>query len=448
MRMSGSTLAMVDDHCMATLDHREAGAPRDDSMFGPGIVAHAVLEGCHRLAIRNGDPQLSDAAVENVADAVVDQLTTQGRSYRGKSEPPVSPIAAIDGRDAAISWARRHTFPLTLAPEVKLNADDGWNPRPANDDKAPYTGILDLYGPDAHEEEDGNSYTGVYVGDYKTAWHTGAGEVDSYQFRLYTLLAIAHNPTASYVRRVVHNVRTGQSFEDILWLDDDGQAMVRKWRRDIAMIARAADHRGPDGKRAARPGAACIGCPYVVSCPSAVSLLGIGEDAAPEAIAAAYAVADARREALGALARKAAPDAPVAVPGGVVGYLPRNDRKPAPDVAQGILRRFYDGREDTRAESFLAVHGMEVALLSTLSLGAGNVESFAKSVTTPAGKKRRKPDERQAGDDLAASLTVPHVSAIFGCRREKPLDGNTDRPLGPAEAAAMGPLFDSSPFAK
>ena len=157
--MSRSTeLKMVEKYCAHALDFYEANTPYDRDVFSTGIAAHAILEGLQR-AKRDRNNAVMFAFAGNVADAVCTRLVTEGRSFDGVPEPPLSPRAVGEGRGIALrGWNRRidtAPVPMDWRPEEALAVDRDWQPVKYGRD-AYYRAILDTVGPvQAEVDEDG-----------------------------------------------------------------------------------------------------------------------------------------------------------------------------------------------------------------------------------------------------------------------------------------------------
>ncbi len=404
MSQRSTTLSMAARHCLRTLDHYEAGAPYDRSIFGAGIAAHAVLQACVE---RPGAP------VSALADEVVRAITTVGRTFDGVPEPPIPIQRALEGRDLALAWLAEHGIPEGARAEAGLAVDRDWKPCAYDSPDAWWRAAVDVVFEADYEDED-LAARGAVVRDWKSAWPTDAGELDTVQLRGQALLAVAHHPEADFVTRQVVNLRTGRLYESMLWLDDDGKNMLVTWRRDLDLAIAAAEHRGPDGTRPASPGAGCLGCPYLLRCEPARAHLRGGAIVEPtaEAIAIRLAVIEAARDELVTLAKAALEEGSVPVPGGVVGYIAKNVREPAEDATRGLAHAWFQPENPTTWD---AQHGDVLGLLSALRPGVSSLENAAK-VLHPFN--RGDAAWKQRREDLVDRLLTTRTITRFGIHKD------------------------------
>lgn len=428
--MSGArstTLKMVERWCAASLDHYDAGVPYARDVFSVGVASHAILEALQK-AKRARNNAVMFAAAEAVADATCTRLVTEGRSFDGIPEPPLSPRAVGEGRDIALRWWHRISdtapVPMDWLPEEPLAMDaDGMPVKYARD--AYYRGILDLVGPvkdDADEDGYGGGI-GLAVTDFKTAWGTNADELDGVQLRGQALLALANAGrlgvmAPAFIRRRVVNLRTHRVYEADLWLaDDDADETLASWRRDLALSIAHANARGPGQKRVASPGACCLGCPYVLACkPAQDFYTGQGiEDPSPEGLAVSLAVAEAVKAHLTPLVKEAVGEGAIAVPGGSVGFVAQEKRTGVKDIAERLAVRWFKPQDRAM---WIAENGPLMSFLSALPLGASAVDKIGTRLFPGRGPNKRA-DFKDARAELDAEmLTVIH-SSRFGVHRDR-----------------------------
>jgi hypothetical protein len=194
-----TTLRLAAEHCPAAVDLLQARTPYDRSIFNPGVAAHAILESVG-AAVSSGKPH----DPTTIADQVVRELVTNGRSFDGNPEPPMRVDQATKGRDIALSCLARHELSPTARQEVGLAVNDKWEPIAYSRD-AYYVAALDIL--DTYEAEEGDQV--VETADYKGAWPTDSTSLDTTQIRGQLAIAVAHFPSASIGRRTVINLRSG-----------------------------------------------------------------------------------------------------------------------------------------------------------------------------------------------------------------------------------------------
>ena len=421
-----TTLKMVEKYCPAALDFYEANTPYNRDVFAVGIAAHGVLEGLQR-AKRAKNNALMFGAADAVADAVSTRLATEGRRFDGVPEPPLSPRAVGEGRDIALKWWNRISesapVPMDWLPEEPLAVDKDWLPVRYGRD-AYYRGILDTVGPVVAEtDEDGyGGGVGLACTDYKTAWGTGADELDTVQLKGQALLMLANAGrlgvvAPAFIRRRVVNLRTHREYEADLYLGDDGaDEILDSWRKDIALAIAHANARGPGQKRVASPGACCVGCPYVMACkPAQAFYQGQGiDDPSPAGVATSYAVAEAVKAHLAPLVKAAAGKGAVSVPGGNVGYVAQPKRTAVPDIAEKLAVRWFRPPD---AQQWLAENGHLMGFLKAISLGSAAVDKIGTRLFPGKGPNKYA-DFRAARAELVAETLTIVNTAKFGVHKD------------------------------
>ncbi len=404
MTYRSTTLRYLEEHCAHAIDFVEARAPYDREVFQVGVAAHAVIQvvGEHLAA---GE----DVDAARIGEAVVRELVTRGRSFEGEAEPPMSVAAAAAGRDLALDYLAGNELSATARYEHGLAVDAAWQPVPYDSPAAWYRAAIDVFEVVTEDLEDGWARKVLVTTDWKSAWPTNAAELETIQIRGQAAVALAHHPDADVVRRRVVNLRTGASFEVDTALDDLGMATVAQWRRDIGHLVAAAEVRGPDGQRPARPGINCSGCPFLSRCEAARVFMrfGIQEDADAEMMATQLAVADAFRKELWSWARAATKSGPIDVEGGRVGYCETTKRAPVPNAPLSLALAWFQPADP---DAWAARNGELLGLLAAIEPGVGAIESVAKRLH-PADRSRENKAAREA---LVARLTTPTTAVEFG----------------------------------
>ncbi len=384
-----TTLRLLTDHCARALDFAESGAFRDASQFAGGINAHAVLQ-----AIGESGPEADQRAI---AESVVRQLVTAGRSFDGIPEPPMNPEQAVQGREIALRYLATHGLPIGARYEQGLAVDRRWQPVPYDSPDAYYRAAIDVIEVSEQEDEEGYRAQVVATTDWKSAWPTSAAELETIQLRGQAAVAWAHYPDATVLIRRAVNLRTGAVYEAETIMDEDGQAQVQQWRRDIEHLIAAAEARGPDGRRAARPGRGCIGCPYLMECPDSRPMRG----SSATDLAREWILIEARRTAVGQLLRGYCEETEIDTGDGVVGYFEKSRQTAAPDAPQAIADAWFNGEPPEPV----------LGLLMALKLGAGNVEAVAKQLHPFTRSDSAWKEERAA---LLEKCLMVQVGTEFG----------------------------------
>ena len=402
-------LRLIEEHCPRALDFEEARTPYDRAIFQVGVAAHAVIEAIGKHMADGGDVDQA-----RIGDAIVRELVTNGRSFEGIAEPPMSVADATAGRDLALDYLVSHELSPTAHYEHGLAVDADWQPVAYDAPNAWYRAAIDAFEVIEDTDEDGYTTTILVTTDWKSAWPTNAEELDTVQMKGQSAVALAHFPGATILRRGAVNLRTGVRFEVDVVMDDLGVATVDQWRRDIGHLVAAAEVRESNGQRPARPGVGCAGCPFLSRCEAAREFMrgGIHEDADAEHTATQFAVADAFRKELFAWAKAATAAGAIAIEGGVVGYTEKAKREPIETVAMALAMAWFKPTDPTE---WAAANGETLGLLKVLSPGVGSIESVAK-VLFPANRSK---ENKALREQLAAKLTTSTTSVEFGITRTK-----------------------------
>lgn len=407
-----TTLKMVGKHCPRVLDHYEANAPYDRSMFAAGIAAHAVLQIVGEQVVARKVDAPGD--VEAIADAVVHELVTKGRSFDGVPEPPMSVESAVAGRDLALAWLEENELRADARYEFGAAVNARWQPVHYDAPDAYYRAVFDVLEPMAVEDEE-SAGEGWVVRDYKSAWPTCEDELNTVQMRGQAALAAALHPDADFIRQEVVNLRTRRSWHRDIWLDDEGKALLARWRRDIDLAIAQAEHRGPDGNRPAAPGAGCVGCPYLLRCEPARAYMrdSVLDGVDRDGLALRFSVAHAFREELFALAKKACAEGEIDVHGGVVGFVPKSKREAVTDVHRVVAHAWF--KVDVGgALAWDADHTDLLGLVQALKPGATAIDNVAKRLH-PFTRGDTSWKEARAALEQRALATV--LTPEFGVHR-------------------------------
>lgn len=399
-----TTLGMVSRFCPRALDYYEARVPSDKGHFQVGIAAHAVLQaiGEDLVAGKNSD-------IRAIGESVGRALVTHGRAFEGEPEPPMTPEQADAGVELAIAAAPFAELSPDAFYEYGLAVDRRWNPVDYDSAQVYYRAALDALAVAEFDDDEGYPVKVVTVTDYKSAWSAGAADVDSLQLRGQALVAVARHPDATVIRRRIYNLQTRQMHTAELLLDDDGRATLDAWRRDIDLAIAAADARGPDGARPARPGAGCLGCPYLRGCdPARAHLRGTYLEGEPELLAQRYAVAAAVAADLAAALRTLAAEQPIEIPGGSVGFHAQPERYWRDEGAAAIVRAWTGAADDAPVDDAV------VGLVAAFQPGATAIERVGKRLYP---HKRGDTSWKDARAALESACLATRTVARFGVQK-------------------------------
>jgi len=407
--MSRSTrLNILDKHCPWALKLHDDGVPRGGEIrYNVGKAAHAVLQDW--TTSRPTSPEL----VERAAEAVAESLIGKGSSFDGVPEPPMTPGDAMEGRDLAVQHYYYHGLPPIGRPELGLGMDE-------HGKVAPYAtaflkAAIDLeWIDDMGDDED--PFPVVVVRDYKSAWPAGEGELATLQRKIQAVLAWAHHrEDAAAVRMEVINLRTGARYDRTIFFDEEGEALLEEWLKDILMACRALER--IEQNPIAAPGAGCWDCPWAYRCEFCMDAAVIPEPADPPSIALAYAAAQARRDALIVMAKKAAAEGDIEIHDGYVGYFGQNERVFKPGAGKVILDYWLEGFNVDLGEARPLIE----SLLNALKPGGGCIESLGK-VLFPGRGAGKVADFKALRGELEEACLDTKVTPVFSVRRKKQVD--------------------------
>ena len=418
-----TTLSLMARHCAAAGSHHEHGTREDSSIFQVGIAAHAALQAVAQARLRAGaeaGPLLPEE-VEAAVRAATLELIEHGRSFDGRPEPPMPAELAWQGAEVALEYMRRAGPPAGDHVEVGLAVDREWRLVPYDSPDARLRCILDLVGDAGSSgeewlmgDDDSPAVRMLEVTDYKSSWRAGAGELDSTQRKVQALLAWqAFGEPGGYqgIKLTVANLRTGVPHSIELYpAEPEGAATLDRWRADLDAEMQMRDRQvGADGWRAASPGAGCVGCPYLHSCPPAQAAIARGKMEDPRDEALRLAVLTAEVERIGKAVRGATKEEPIEVPGGFVGYKGKPKRVPVDDAPQ-LLWKAWKGRRVMRSAEEVEAHLL--GLLRKLAPGVGQIEDASQIIRQ--GRKREDVAWRRA---WIAEMTREVLQAEFGVYR-------------------------------
>jgi len=408
-----SSLKLFGKHCPAALGFHEANTPRERDIFAAGIAAHAMMQG---IVEQSGEKkrQLYSKEVAAICKSVGRVLMSEGRSFDGIHEPPLSPEQVFEGRDIVLEYLedREGNLPQNGAKvEVGYAIDHKGKAVPYGSGAARYQALIDAV--EIVPAEDGlgpldDGTVDVYITEYKTAFPTKKEELDTLQCRGQAVVVAAN---VENITRIVHhvvNLRTGARYERIVVpIEEEGARLLELWREDVFDACDAADK-----TREARPGAGCPDCPFVRKCEDARMVFEEGPDGrdeTPEELARRFAVTKAIAAALAAQLRKMTKDAPIKVDGGYVGYKPSPTLKPKEDAHSRLAIAWHKVDED-RQFAFMGEHSEFLSLLSATKLTKAAIENAAKRLYPGS-------DWRVHREKLIAELTEPTILSRFDVYR-------------------------------
>jgi hypothetical protein len=211
--------------------------------------------------------QPTEQEIAEIAERQVRSLITRGRSFEGRAEPPMRAEDAFEGAELAKRYAATEPWPTADAWfEAGYAFGAEWQRLPYNAVERRFRLILDRL---EFVEESGEDYAGrlAVITEYKTAWPTDESELETLQTKAQAVAVwLVHGSGLDGIRRRVVNLRTGKTFADDLWFEPGGREQIAAWQSEITDYMQALDTMTEYGRRPARPGVGCLGCPYSLGC--------------------------------------------------------------------------------------------------------------------------------------------------------------------------------------
>ncbi len=261
-----TTLRLASAHCPRAVDFYESNQAAFRDHFQVGIAAHDVLAAIGEHAL-TAMLQPTEQEIAEIAERQVRSLITRGRSFEGRAEPPMRAEDAFEGAELAKRYAATEPWPTADAWfEAGYAFGAEWQRLPYNAVERRFRLILDRL---EFVEESGEDYAGrlAVITEYKTAWPTDESELETLQTKAQAVAVwLVHGSGLDGIRRRVVNLRTGKTFADDLWFEPGGNAQIAEWQSEITDYMQALDTMTEYGRRPARPGVGCLGCPYSLGC--------------------------------------------------------------------------------------------------------------------------------------------------------------------------------------
>lgn len=312
-----TTLRLVERHCPKALQFYEENTPADYSATERGTAAHHVLQDAGTRADQL-DRALTEDERHALASEVVAKLTTEGRSFDGSPEPPLSLQMAREGAELAVEWLAEHGERPGQY-ELPLAIDAQGKGVPYDSPKAWYRGILDTTFYEELLERV------LVVRDYKSYYSAGEALLHGVQMRGQAVLAVANGlaEDCDVLRLEIGNLRTRIIHSHELYLrHTSGEEALRRWRLHLVRLVSGLEKvRKRDGGFPAAPGPCCAGCPYLGNCDAARAYYdGEGLPDSKADRARALAVVEARREQIRDACKADCDNGHVSVDGKLLGF--------------------------------------------------------------------------------------------------------------------------------
>ena len=390
-KYSSSDIKTFSVYCPKALKFQEDGAPRDTSQMAYGVASHAILEAIGKRTNQGSWEDNAFKLKHKIANAVCKELITNGRSFRGHKEPPMSPEHAFEGKRVALGWLEFNELPNDADYEIQLES-----------------GRLIALHDCVWIEDWSNEYSEKQIAvsrDWK-GWQGSEAELDTWQRKTQAITLAAHYQDADELRLEVVSLQTHRTYTREIVLDDDGLALLEQWRQELEIICGAMDK-----TREARPGAGCLECPYASQCQPAKHWFPDKEDRTAEYL---VSLELERKETLKIL--KAHDNLPVTVNGGYVGWRLWGDNKAKPNARIDVMDAWFDTQELLREswDDKLITPNQVSSLLKALQLGTANINALAKTIW---GKK---PENEAMRDDFLDACIEQRNGKRFGVWKGEP----------------------------
>lgn len=321
-----TTLKLASAHCPRAVDFYEENAPAFRDHFAVGIAAHDVLAKIGEMALLLGRAPLPEEMAREGA-GIARGLIAQGRVFEGYREPPMSAEDAFAGRDLALAYAMRPDVAWATSDawyERGFAFDAHWQPVGFLSQARRFRLILDKV---EMITEEGEDYAGrlAVVTDYKSAWPTDESELSTYQMRAQAVAVyLVLGADLDGIRLQVTNLRTSKTFSLDLWFESGGREQILAWKSEITDYMQALDDMNEHGRRPARPGIGCLGCPYALGCDADI----IANDRT--ALGMRLAKLEGERTQLIKALKSATAESAITFDGTTVGYWVTTSRTPKP----------------------------------------------------------------------------------------------------------------------
>jgi hypothetical protein len=349
------------------------GVPQDLQIYAVGEVAHLLLDAAARW--NREDPGLFGEARAKKLRALAESFLVRMPDWETHPKPPVGPDQAEEGLRLALGWIERQGVPEGNSEIGLALAEDLETPVPYDSPEARWRGVLDSVASyEDFDEITGETFAVLRIDDYKSSW--ADREALTLQRKSQALLAVAHAP--KHPDRLVLRTLSLRRLDAYTYVSEDSDLDLNGWRRELRAVLRRADEavEHHDVESAARPGAACLRCPFLTHCGPGGRFAGYlaADDYTTESHLETWGTTKAHEAVLfeGLKAQVDRAGGVLRVNGSVVSRGTRTVRELRESFAGDLWRKWFDGRGDAAA--------VAVGLLERLGLRVSNVEALVKTL--------------------------------------------------------------------
>lgn len=375
---SSSLYTWVRTGCAATLLLERQGVPQDLQIFAVGEVAHLLLDAAARW--NRKDPSLFGEARARKLRVLAESFLVRLPDWETFPKPPVGPDQAEEGLRLALDWIEYQGVPEGQSEIGLALGSDLETAVPYDSPEARWRGLVDsMASYRDFDEMTGEEFNVLRIDDYKSSW--ADTEALTLQRTGQALLAVAH--VGELPDRLVLRTLNLRRRDGYVYTSEDVGQDLAAWRRRLTEVLRRADEavEAHDVETAARPGAACLRCPYLNHCPPGGRFAGYltADDYTVESHVATWGTAKAHEAVLfeGLKAQVDRAGGIVRLNGSVIRRGTHAVLELRESFAADLWRKWFDGRGDVAA--------VAIGLLERLGLRVSNVEAMIKTLD-PMGR--------------------------------------------------------------
>ena len=328
-----SDIKLREEHCGHAITLRKNGTPYDRNIFQVGVASHAMLEEIGKAINKN--PDISTEEIKQLADNLAVELTTKGRSYDKRPEPPMNIKQALEGKQLAIKHLLYNPLPPDAIYEMPIAFDENWNRVKYYDDNVIFRTLLDMVQVIEETDEEGDTTKTIFVRDYKSSWYIDQDMMDNIQRRAQAISAWLCFPDADIIKLNVFSLRTGKQISREINTHEEIDTL-KQWHEDIKLALKILQQ-----KQQPSPGANCINCPYAKTCQHTARVATQSANIIERYISSLAVV-----KALEPDIKRKTKVANYKTNGGYVGYITKTRNSPVKSATQDLWNIWKDNNGD------------------------------------------------------------------------------------------------------
>ena len=346
-----SDISLRERHCGHAITLKKNGTNYDRDIFQTGVAAHAVLEEIGLATNKNPNITIDD--VNKIADDTVISLTTKGRAYDKRPEPPMTIKQALEGKELALKHWVYNPLPNDAIYEMPLAYDKDWNRVDYYDDNVIFRTLLDMVQVYEETDEEGDTIKTILVRDYKTSWHIDTDMLDNLQRRAQAICIWLAYPDVDVIQLNVFGLRNGKSITRDINVHAEAD-MLKQWHKDIILALNILKL-----PQTPSPGASCFGCPFTKRCEHAATSSKLNES-----IIERYITSLAIAKALESDVKKITKEGNIKTNGGYVGYIKKTRSSADKTAVKNLHKTWLDNNGET--EGFLSMLSISATVIKKI----------------------------------------------------------------------------------